>query len=220
LADDVESGPRRPLRTRGRPGASALAGWLARRGVRPNSISFAGLAFAAMGGACLATVPHVGDAARIALLVTAALLIQLRLLSNLMDGMVAIEGGRQTRTGELFNEIPDRFADLFLLVGAGYAVTWISWGGALGWAAGAAALLTAYARLLGGALGGTQHFVGPFAKPHRMALLTAACLASTIEVAFGYEGRVLAVALGAIVAGSLVTFARRVRLIARELATR
>jgi hypothetical protein len=41
-----------------------------------------------------------------------------------------------------------------------------------------------------------------------------------IEVAFGYEGRVLAVALAVIAAGSIVTFTRRTRLIARELSGR
>lgn len=175
---------------------------------------------AAVGGGSLGALPYVGDGARIGLLVVAAGSIQLRLLANLMDGMVAIEGGRRSAAGELFNEIPDRFADLFFLVGTGYAVTWLSWGEMLGWAAGAAALLTAYVRLLGGALGVTQHFCGPMAKPHRMALLTGACLASIVEVAFGYEGRVLTVGLALIVAGSLLTFARRVRLIGRELSAR
>jgi hypothetical protein len=75
-------------------------------------------------------------------------------------------------------------------------------------------------RLLGGSLGVGQHFVGPMAKPHRMAVLTAACLVSLVEVAFAYSGRVLAIALGVVVAGSLVTFARRTLLIARELRAR
>ncbi len=166
---------------------------------------------------CLVALPHVDDAARLALLAGAATLIQIRLLANLMDGMVAIEGRRRSATGELFNEIPDRFADTLLLVGAGYAVTWVSWGEALGWAAATAAVLTAYVRLLGGALAVTQHFCGPMAKPHRMALLTLACLLSMVEVATGYEGRVLAVALALIALGSLLTFARRTRLIAKEL---
>jgi phosphatidylglycerophosphate synthase len=166
---------------------------------------------------CLVALPHVGDAARLALLAGAATLIQVRLLANLMDGMVAIEGRRRSVTGELFNEIPDRVADTLLLVGAGYAVTWVSWGEALGWAAATAAVLTAYVRVLGGALAVTQHFCGPMAKPHRMALLTLACLLSMVEVAAGYEGRVLAVALALIALGSLLTFARRARLIAKEL---
>ena len=167
---------------------------------------------------CLVALPHVGDAARLALLAGAAILIQVRLLANLMDGMVAIEGRRRSATGELFNEIPDRFADTLLLVGAGYAVTWVSWGEVLGWAAASAAVLTAYVRLLGGALAVTQHFCGPMAKPHRMAFLTLACFLSMVEVAAtGYEGRVLAVALALIALGSLLTFARRTRLIAKEL---
>jgi phosphatidylglycerophosphate synthase len=208
---------RRPLKTRGRAGPAALADWLRRRGVEPNQISVASIAFAAAGAACLIALPHVGDAARYALLVATAACIQLRLLANLLDGMVAIEGGRQTPAGLLYNEIPDRVADALFLVAAGYAVTWISWGDALGWGAALAAALTAYVRLLGGAVGVTQHFCGPMAKQHRMALLTTACLASLIEVASGYEGRVLTVALGVIAVGSVLTFARRTRLIAQEL---
>lgn len=213
----TELGPRRPLRTRGRPAARELAAWLLRRGVEPNHISVASVVVAAAGAVCLVALPHVDDAARLALLAGAATLIQVRLLANLMDGMVAIEGRRRSTSGELFNEIPDRFADTLLLVGAGYAVTWVSWGEALGWAAATAAVLTAYVRLLGGALAVTQHFCGPMAKPHRMALLTLACLLSMVEVATGYEGRVLAVALALIALGSLLTFARRTRLIAKEL---
>ena len=43
-------------------------------------------------------------------------------------------------------------------------------------------------RVLAGSLGATQRFSGPMAKPHRMAVLTAACLLSLIEVATGFEG--------------------------------
>ena len=87
----------------------------------------------------------------------------------------------------------------------------------MGWGAALAAVLTAYVRLLGGSLGLTEHFCGPMAKPHRMAVLTAGCLLSMVEVAYGYEGRVLAVALAVIIAGSIVTFARRTRLLVRDL---
>lgn len=211
---------RRPLETRRRPQAAELAAWLARRGVKPNAVSVASV-FVALGAAgALIALPHVPDAVRVALLVAAALLIQLRLLANLMDGLLAVEGGRKTATGDLYNEIPDRIADVLILVGAGYATTWLTWGDAIGWAAAAAALLTAYVRLLGGSLGATQHFVGPMAKPHRMALLTAACLASVGEIGFGYSGRVLTVALAVIAAGSILTFVRRTMLISAELRAR
>lgn len=177
----------------------------------------AGIVIAAGGAACFVALPHVGDAAQLGLLAAAAALVQLRLLANLMDGMLAIEGGRQSKTGPLFNEIPDRIADVLFLAAAGYAVTWFSWAESLGWGAAVAAVLTAYVRVLGGSLGLEEHFSGPMAKPHRMAVLTTACLLSMIEVAYGYEGRVLAVALAVIAAGSIVTFARRTRLLAREL---
>lgn len=215
-----ESGPRRPLRTRSRPTTAALAHWLARRGVEPNHISISSIFFAVAGAACLIAVPHVGDAARLLLLPLTAVLVQLRLLANLMDGMVAVEEGRRTPTGDLYNDIPDRLADSLFLVGAGYAVTWFSSAEVLGWAAAAAAMATAYVRLLGGAVGVTQHFCGPLAKQQRMAVLTVACFASMIEVGYTYEGRVLAVALALIIVGSLVTFARRMLLIAAELRAR
>jgi phosphatidylglycerophosphate synthase len=208
---------RRPLRTRGRASAAALAGWLRRRGIQPNEISLGSVVIAAAGAACFVALPYVGDTAQLALLAAIAVLIQLRLLANLMDGMLAIEEGRQSKTGPLFNEIPDRIADILFLASAGYAVTWFSWGEAWGWTAAVAAVLTAYVRVLGGSLGLAEHFCGPMAKPHRMAVLTAGCLLSMIEVAYGYEGRVLAVALALITAGSIVTFARRTRLLAREL---
>ena len=215
-----DRGTRRPLKSRRRPTAAALAGWLRRRGVAPNAISLVSIVFALGGAACLIALPHVGDAARLGLLPLAALSIQLRLLANLMDGMVAVEGGRQTATGVLYNEIPDRVADTLFLVAAGYAATWFSWADTLGWGAALAALATAYVRVLGGAVGVTQHFVGPMAKQQRMALLTLACLLSMVELAYDYEGRVLAVALALIITGSVATFARRTRRIARELTAR
>jgi phosphatidylglycerophosphate synthase len=212
--------PRRPLKTRTRPQAAALAAWLVRRGVAPNAVSGAGVVVAAGAGASFVAVPHVSSPVKVALLVAAAMLIQLRLLANLIDGMVAIEGGRKSATGDLYNEIPDRIADVLILVGAGYAATWVAWGDTLGWAAATAAVGTAYVRVLGGSLGVGQHFVGPMAKPHRMAVLTAACLASVVEVVFGYSGRVLTIALVLVVAGSLLTVARRTLLIAQELRAR
>jgi phosphatidylglycerophosphate synthase len=211
---------RRPLKTRSRPAAAALASALGRRGVRPNHVSLAGVAFALVAAGALVALPHVSAPLQAALLVAAAVAIQLRLLCNLLDGLLAVEGGLQSATGELYNDVPDRFADVVIIVAAGYAIVW-DWGGPLGWAAASAALLTAYVRVLGGALGARQHFLGPMAKPHRMAVLTAACLLSLVELAAAeFEGLLLAVALGVVLAGSLATFARRLSLVARELSAR
>ncbi|HEX6738147.1 MAG TPA: CDP-alcohol phosphatidyltransferase family protein, partial [Vicinamibacteria bacterium] len=109
-------------------------------------------------------------------------------------------------------------ADLLLLVAAGYAIRGLAWGGDLGWAAGTAALLTAYVRTLGAAAGAGQHFGGPMAKPRRMHVLLAACLLSAAETALRWpEGRALAVALVVIIVGSAATIGRRLRRIAADL---
>jgi phosphatidylglycerophosphate synthase len=56
-----------------------------------------------------------------ALDVGAAAMIQLRWSCSLIDGMVAIEGGRRTNTGDVFNDRPDHIADVFPIAGAGHA---------------------------------------------------------------------------------------------------
>jgi phosphatidylglycerophosphate synthase len=152
--------------------------------------------------------------------VLAAAFIQLRLLCNLFDGMVAVEGGRRTRSGEVFNDLPDRIADPLVLVGAGYAIVGVDWGADLGWAAGVLAVMTAYVRVLGGATGVTQSFMGPMAKQHRMAIMTgAALLAAAEEVALGTD-RVLVLALMVVVVGCVVTVVRRARLVIAPLGER
>jgi phosphatidylglycerophosphate synthase len=205
--------PRRPLKTRGRRAPQALAAALARAGVRPNHVSLASIAFAGAAAAALAALPHVGTWLQALLLGMAAAGIQLRLLCNLVDGLLAVEGGLATRSGELWNDVPDRVADVALLTAAGYAAGSTE----LGLAASLAAVLTAYARVLAGAVGATQRFSGPMAKQHRMAVLTAACLLSLVELAFGFEGDALLAALVLILVGSLVTFVRRLRATAAEL---
>jgi phosphatidylglycerophosphate synthase len=109
-----------------------------------------------------------------------------------------------TKSGEVFNDMPDRFADLMILVGAGYGLTF-AWGRELGWLAGTFAVLTAYVRVLGGALGLKQSFAGPMAKQHRMAIMTFSCLISAVETVVSHTEYVLIAALSVIAIGSLYT---------------
>ena len=44
--------------------------------------------------------------ARIAWLVAGALLVPARLVANLLDGLVAVEGGLGGKSGEIYNELP------------------------------------------------------------------------------------------------------------------
>jgi phosphatidylglycerophosphate synthase len=202
--------------------AVASASWLTSRQVRPNTISLAGVLFAAIAGGCLAASAIVGPALRMWLLLIAAGMIQLRLVCNLLDGMVAIEGGLKTKSGELYNDVPDRISDPLILIGAGYGVMWGAWGPTLGWLAATLAILTAYVRVLGVSVGTPAYFLGPMAKQHRMATLTVACLVGIIETVFllPYAGNALGVALVIVVLGSAVTVARRLRQISADLESR
>jgi phosphatidylglycerophosphate synthase len=195
---------RRPLRTRNAAWASWLAQRLAHARVRPNHISLASIAAAAGAAFCLVR----------GYWLAAALLIQLRLLCNLLDGMVAIEGGLRTASGEIYNDLPDRLSDALILVAAGYSVSDPAWAHELGWGAALLAILTAYIRMLGGASGLIQDFRGPMAKPHRMAVITVASLAAMLDT------RAIPLALLGIILGSVVTAAARIRRIVLQLEDR
>ncbi|MCD6704771.1 CDP-alcohol phosphatidyltransferase family protein, partial [Vibrio cholerae] len=104
-------------------------------------------------------------------LILAALSIQARLLCNLFDGMVAVEGGKKTPAGELFNDVPDQIADPLLILGAGF-VTTSALGMTLAWLCELLAVLPAYIRVLEVSLGGEADFQGPMVKQHRMVVLT------------------------------------------------
>ncbi len=199
---------RRPLNSRTTAWANAVTQRVLQAGVSPNQISVLSVVFAALGAYAL-----LHPAQPLAML-AAALCIQLRLLCNLVDGMVAVEGGQGTPTGTLYNEIPDRIADSLLLVAAGYAVGVP----AMGWLAALLAAITAYVRTLGGSLGLTQDFRGPQAKPHRMALLTVSCLLAMIESVLA-PGDVyfLQLGLAIIIIGTGWTVVARTLAIAAEL---
>jgi phosphatidylglycerophosphate synthase len=214
---------RRELKTRSRAWPKALARGLGRAGATPNAISVASVVFAAAaaGAFCVAGVRH-GRSASL-WFVLAAAGIQLRLLCNMLDGLLAIEGGLKSPTGDLYNEVPDRLADILILINAGVAIAYYQWwlGGIwLGVAATIAALLTAYVRLLGGSLGLPQDFRGPMAKQHRMFTLTVGALVAAVEQAMNGSAYALVAALLVIIIGSALTFVLRLGRIARALERR
>jgi phosphatidylglycerophosphate synthase len=210
-------GDRRPIPARSNRLSVRAARWLADAGVQPNHISIASIVIAAAGAACLILSRQQTDAVRYPLLLIAAAAIPLRLLCNMLDGMVAVEFGKASPTGNVYNELPDRIADAVLLVGAGYAVREHDWVAALGWSAALLAVVTAYVRTLGAALGVPQDYSGPMAKQQRMALLAVACVGAAIEVAVGGDGYALTTALTIITAGAGLTAALRTRRLLRAL---
>src|SRR6202051_2290733 len=113
---------RRPLKSRDRGWARALASLLVRWRIRPNAISIFSIVFALGAGAALIASRNAEGMPRVGLLIAAAAGIQLRLLCNLFDGMVAVEGKMASKTGDIFNELPDRIADPLIIVPVGYAI--------------------------------------------------------------------------------------------------
>ncbi len=205
-----EARNRRPIAARSNALIKGAAAWLTRAGVSPNVISISSVLFAALGAAAL-----LGMAWPWAPWLC-ALAIVLRLLCNLFDGMVAVEGGRQTPTGALYNEVPDRLADSLFLIALGYACG-LGW---LGWLAALLAALTACIRTLGGTLALAQDFRGPMSKPHRMWLMFTACVVAPIETWISDTHFALLVALVIIAAGSALTCALRLRAISQQLHAR
>jgi phosphatidylglycerophosphate synthase len=205
---------RRPLASRQTGWAAALTRRLAATSITPNQISMASMVAAALAGAALWSAGVAADGpARMLLLIAAAVFCQLRLLCNLLDGMVAIEAGKSAPDGAFWNEFPDRVSDLLILAGLGYGVG----EPALGWAAAALAILTAYVRELGRGCGLPADFSGPMAKPHRMALVTAAALASLPAPLWDGRNELLLAALWLVAIGAGVTALRRSFHIVRQL---
>jgi phosphatidylglycerophosphate synthase len=194
---------RRPLASRDTAWARHITHRLAATSVTPNQISMASIVAAGVAGACFWLAGQAqGAGARAALLIGAAAFCQLRLLCNLFDGMVAIEGGKHAPDGAFWNEFPDRVADMLVMVGAGYGAGVPE----LGWAASSLAVLTAYTRELGRACGLDADFSGPMAKQHRMAVISVAALIAPL---WSDYGQVLAIALWIVAVGAAATALRR-----------
>ena len=209
---------RRPIATRNRRCAQSATTWLASRNVSPNVISIAGMCACIAAGIALSLTSVTYH--RVFWLI-AALGAQLRLTANMLDGMVALASGRASRTGELYNEIPDRVSDAAVFIGAGYA-----WGGnvALGYIATILSIFTAYIRAAGKIAGARNEFCGPMAKQHRMLVITVGCLYSALVPRswqiFHFDNTrlgVMGLALFVITVGCLITVGRRLNRIAYAL---
>ncbi|WP_290885356.1 CDP-alcohol phosphatidyltransferase family protein [Arenimonas sp.] len=201
---------RRPLATRDAGWARGLAAALARARVSPDLISAISIPVAVAGAAALLWLPAPWGP------VLCAVAVQLRLLCNLLDGMVAVEGGLGGPTGPLWNEVPDRVADSLFIVALGMAAG----EPVLGWAGALLAALTAYVRTTGGALGFAQDFSGVQSKPRRMFVMTIGCLVAAAAPGWDDAARALDVAAWTIAVGSALTCLTRLQGLARQLRER
>lgn len=203
---------RRPIPQRASIWAQKIAQYLAEKKVAPNTISFAGVVFAALAAAFMMLSGMTVEFSRSFLLFLAAAAVVCRLLCNMFDGMVAVEGGLGAKDGALWNELPDRIADTFILVGAGYAAASDGNGGEwVGYWAAILAVLTAYIREIGSRLGMNADFSGPFAKPQRMWAIIVACIICMFEGLWGWDFLAMKIALWVVVLGTAYTCYKRAK---------
>ncbi len=207
MNDDLS---RRKISFRESKFAIGFARKLAKTKVTPNAISIASMGFSFVG---MVLAYWYSQEAHTILLFLVAISIQFRLLCNLFDGMVAIEGGKKTPAGELYNELPDRISDTFSILSLGFLVSG-EFSEAIVWLSVFLSVLTAYIRLLGVTMNCPQDFSGPMAKQHRMALITAVFLSVGVMRFFNFEQDYIEVlsnvSLNFLFVGLIMTCYRRV----------
>lgn len=204
---------RRPIAARSRPVWIRLSEGLAGAGVSPNAVSIVGMGFGLAAGLVLAGTSAVESSwATRALWAAGAAMIALRLLCNMLDGMVAQAAARSTRLGALYNEVPDRVSDAAALIGLGFGA---GSSPRLGLLAALMAVFVAYIRAAARVAGAPQDFRGPMAKQQRMVVVIVA--AGVCAVAgrvpgvdiLGGRWSVPEIALAVIIAGCAATAVRR-----------
>jgi phosphatidylglycerophosphate synthase len=208
---------RRPIKARSAGWTLRAARALVKIGFTPNQVSVMSAVFALIGAALLVASAYLSGLAVIASLVGAAACMQLRLLCNLLDGMMAVECHKLSKKGDLFNELPDRISDVVLLVGAGYAARAGETGIVLGWLAAVLAVMTAYLRAFGSHYSKSQDYSGPMAKPHRMFALTVGSLVTCAQYAYSHQVSAILVTLIVITGGAVITCVRRTARIAEAM---
>ena len=142
-----------------------------------------------------------------------AVLVQVRLLANLYDGMVAVLRQIASPVGELFNEVPDRVSDAATRLVSVMPPDRIRCLVSL-------PLSSRYFSHIRGAegkvAGAHQEFCGPMAKQQRMATVTLVAIACAI-VPGATDWQVPMFALWLIIAGCIVTAIRRLQRISATL---
>ena len=210
---------RRPIASRDTRWAHTSARWLQAQGATPNGISMASISCSLLAAMCLYCGMHASIWQGRVLLLIAALLIVARLVCNLLDGLVAVEGGMQSPGGAVYNDLPDRISDAVTLLGVGYSISAWPWAVDLGWAAALLAVMTAYVRVLGGACGLPQRFSGPFAKQQRMVVIIFAAI-MCVGLPVPWQQWAMLGALVLVALGSALTVVLRTRAILHDLAAK
>ncbi|MCL2120418.1 MAG: hypothetical protein FWH27_18545 [Planctomycetaceae bacterium] len=102
------------------------------------------------------------------LLLLSILLTFVRMTLNTIDGVIAIERGNLRLKGEIVNALPDRYSDIFILMGIGLSPLCAPW---LGMAGMASMFLVSYTGMLSKAIAVNWQHHGPLGKVERLILM-------------------------------------------------
>ncbi len=133
-------------------------GWL-----HPDLVSYTAVLVAAATGWCFYAATDSPN-----LLILAIVLTLLRMTLNTLDGMLAIRRGNLSLRGEIVNAFPDRYSDLFVVMGILFSPLCRDW---LGVIALCSMVLVSYTGMLGKALGVSWQHHGPLGKVERLIII-------------------------------------------------
>jgi CDP-diacylglycerol---glycerol-3-phosphate 3-phosphatidyltransferase len=151
-----------------------IARGMARLGVTPNWLTFAGLALTLAGmGIVLAGRTVVG-----------ALVLAVGLLTDAFDGTVARVRGTASPFGAFYDSVADRIGDAVIFAGLAWMVLPQPWLFALAMVAFGSAMLTSYIRAKAESLGWTAT-VGFFERAERLIIVVLALLFDLVPIALG-----------------------------------
>ncbi|KPK67159.1 hypothetical protein AMJ87_13840 [candidate division WOR_3 bacterium SM23_60] len=118
------------------------------------------------------------------LLIVSIFLIIVRMTLNTLDGVIALKIGRVSMIGEMVNALPDRYADIFILIGISLSSLCIT---VIGMLASLTVLLVSYSGMLGKAIGVSWQHHGPLDKVDRLFLIMLFSLIQFILLRMGHS---------------------------------
>lgn len=113
------------------------------------------------------------------LLLLSIALTLFRMTLNTIDGVIALERGNLRLRGQIVNALPDRYSDIFILLGIGLSPLCAPPWGMLGLAS---VFLVSYTGMLGKAIGGTWQIQGPLGKVERLVFIMVFSLLQYLQL--------------------------------------
>ncbi|MGE5197633.1 MAG: hypothetical protein ACM3IL_03905 [Deltaproteobacteria bacterium] len=185
--------------------------------VNPDILSYAAVVVALFTGICIYFSPENNI-----LLLLVVILTFLRMTLNTIDGVIAINQGKTSLTGEIVNALPDRYSDIFVMLAiafSGYCRIYI------GAAAAICVLLVSYTGMLGKAIGVNWQHDGPLGKVERLILIMIASFAQFVFTAkgnlyftiFSFETSIFEVLMIYFIVSSQITVFNRLKGMLKEI---